>query len=650
MSQPTSTSMARSFWSEFGLICRRAGQVWNLVPTAHKGTFAIAALLMALTSATAVAIPVVLGRLVDSLSAAVQAQASSDELFWTAGALLGVIAGLVVVREILNVLRRYVVENTCTRIDKQLSMKVVSRLLKVELASLTHEKLGSLNGCIVGSVDGYMRFLRAGFLDFLPAVLTGLLALAVAFFKAPWMGLVMAAVLPASVALTARQLLSQKDIRLKLIRTRQELDGNVVELLGGLDYVRIADTHAQEVKRFARTAEKRRQTELKHHVAMAFFGSAKALTEGFFHLVVLASAVWLAVTGHASFGDVFAFSGLFLSVMTPLAEVHRILDEGHEAALRVSDLLDMLNQPLDPSFCTETHRTARLDEHAPIVVTSALKVDYIAPDGRRNTALGGIDLQIYPGETIGVVGRSGCGKSTLIKVLTRVVHPCGGSVFLKGMPLEEVSRETIAQLIGYVGQSPFVFSGTVEENILYGYHGPCLPEVIHEAARRACIHDEVLAMPHGYATMIAERGANLSGGQRQRLALARIFLKDPPILILDEATSALDTISERSVQRAIDLARTDRTVILVAHRLSTLLDANRILVFDGGHLVEQGPYHELVKRGGVFAELVLSAAQSSSSPSPPAGNPGPQPVVRDLNGTSDIDCAEDMAPAEHASA
>ena len=166
--------------------------------------------------------------------------------------MLGLIAALVVLREIFNVLRRYLVESTCTRIDKHLSVKVVSRLLKVELASLTHEKIGSLNGRIFRSVDGFMRFLRAGFLDFFPAALTGVMALVVAFAKAPWMGLVMAAAIPAQVALTARQLLSQKDIRLKLIRTREELDGTVVELLGGLDYVRVADTQHHEVKRVAR--------------------------------------------------------------------------------------------------------------------------------------------------------------------------------------------------------------------------------------------------------------------------------------------------------------------------------------------------------------------------------------------------------------
>src|SRR5262249_52380438 len=161
---------------------------------------------------------------------------------------------------------------------------------------------------------------------------------------------------------------------------------------------------------------------------------------------------------------------------------------------------------------------------------------------------------------------------------------------------EEVSRQAISRLIGYVGQSPFMFAGTIQQNICYGCVAPPLPEEIRLAAQRACIHEEIMLMPEGYATLVAERGQNLSGGQRQRRARARVSLQAPPILILDEATSALDTISERSVQRAIDAARAERTVILVAHRLSTLIDADRILVMDQGSVVEAGTYDDLIKR------------------------------------------------------
>ncbi|MGD9712549.1 MAG: ATP-binding cassette domain-containing protein, partial [Thermomicrobiales bacterium] len=208
--------------------------------------------------------------------------------------------------------------------------------------------------------------------------------------------------------------------------------------------------------------------------------------------------------------------------------------------------------------------------------------------------------------TIGLAGPSGCGKTTLLRVLLRLTHPTSGEVELGGVPAKEVSRSEIGKLFGYVGQSPFIFSGTIAENIAYGKEHASADD-IEVAARRANIHEEIVAMPGGYTARVLERGLNLSGGQRQRLALARVFLKNPPVLILDEGTSALDTISERHVQRAIDLACKDRTTILVAHRLSTLLDADRILVFDHGRIVEVGTYAELYEAGGVFTTLVNCA-------------------------------------------
>jgi ATP-binding cassette subfamily B protein len=251
-------------------------------------------------------------------------------------------------------------------------------------------------------------------------------------------------------------------------------------------------------------------------------------------------------------------------------------------------------------------------------------VEYTTADGQTKRALDDVSLTIWPGETVGVAGRSGCGKTTWLKVLMRLVHPAGGGVKINGIPLESVSREAIGELIGYVGQSPFVFSGTVAENIAYGKPDATRADVVR-AAQMACIHDEIEGLPGGYDAPVAERGQNLSGGQRQRIALARVFLKNPPILVLDEATSALDNINERKVQEAIDAARADRTVIMVAHRLTTMSDADRIFVFDGGRIVETGTFDELLSRGGAFTELAM-AAGAGLLRSPTADLELPQPA------------------------
>lgn len=594
---------------ELALILRRGRQVWKLVPLRHKLALGGAALLMAVTSAANTAMPLLLGSLVDHIKSGTEEGLSASALSQVATTFLGLLAGLYLLREALQIARRYLVENTCTRVDRDMMVRLVSHLLKGDLASFTHEKLGTLHGRITRSVDGFVRLLRISFLGFFPALLTGLFALGATIGKQPWIGLAMIGVIPTSIALTAWQLMSQKGVRLWLLRTREAMDGTMVEQLAGLDYIRAANTCTKEALRIARAAEAHRRREIRHHFHMSLFGCAKALTEGFFHILVLSLAIYLAIQGRISFGDILTFSILFLNVMTPLSEIHKVIDEGHEASLRVGDLVDMLRQPVDRSFRADGSLRPILNGESALIEVDDLVVEYRTADGISRRAVDSVSLTIRRGERVGFAGRSGSGKTTWLKALLRLIHPTAGRVVIGGVPLESLSREAIADLIGYVGQSPFIFSGTIEENIAYGLD-KVTPESIRRAAEMACLHDEIMAMPGGYRARVAERGQNLSGGQKQRLALARVFLKDPPILVLDEATSALDNISERIVQRAIAAAEEGRTVILVAHRLSTLLDADRICVFDQGRIVEDGPYEELVEQGGAFTELLRCAEES----------------------------------------
>lgn len=620
---PNQERTVSGFWRELSNIARRSRQAWGLVPGSQKLTLGVAFVVMTGSSAANTAIPLYLGRLVDSVSPESAKGLTTEALTRTAAAYLGCIGIAYLVREALNVLRRYLVENTCTRIDKDMCVQVIAHLMRVDLSALAHEQVGSLHGRITRSVEGLVRYLRLSFLDFIPALMTGSFALTAALSKQPRVALAMAGVVPASVALTLWQLVTQKGVRLDLMRSREAMDGTVVEQLSGLDYVRAANTHVEEVRRVARAAEARRAMAIRHHFEMSLFGCGKALNEGFFHLLVLAYAIYLFVHKQILFGDILAFSVLYLNVMSPLNEIHRFIDEAHESSLKVGDLVDMLSQPVDRSFHPADPRAPVVAVGAPLFTADDLRVAYRTADGREKPALNGVTLAILHGETIGVAGRSGCGKSTWLRVLMRLTHPDGGSATLGGVPLESISRESIAELIGYVGQNPFLFAGTVAENIAYGNPG-ATEETIRHAAWMACIHDEIVAMPGGYKARVAERGQNLSGGQRQRVALARVFLKNPPVLILDEGTSALDNISERRVQQAINAARADRTVILVAHRLSTLLDTDRIFVIDGGRVAETGTYDELVERDGVFAELVRSAegdlpenaALGASTPAP----------------------------------
>jgi ATP-binding cassette, subfamily B, bacterial len=581
-------------------------EVWRLVPAGRKYALAGASLIMLLVSAGNTTVAMLLGWLIDRIQLGIQESWEKDRFYSAAAMVLGSISLIYLARELLNVVRRYLVENACTRINRDMQIRLVDHLLRIDLSSLSRDKVGALHGKIFRSVDGLVRFIRLMFLDCLPAIFTGLFALTAALGKHPFLGLVMLGVVPLAIWLTLRQLASQKGVRLDLMRDCEEIDGTVVEQLTGAEYIRVANTLDAEVQRLSQATEKRRKREIRHHFEMSLFGCAKALNEGFFHVVVLATATYLAINQQLSFGDILTFSVLFLNIMTPLNEFHRVIDEGHEASLRVGDLLEMLRKPVDPSFAPISPAPPQLNVGEPAIVIEGLTVDYLTADGRLKRALDNISLQIRHGETIGVAGRSGSGKSTWIKALLRLIHPVAGRIWLGGIPLEQLGRAEIAQIVGYVGQNPFVFSASIHDNIRYGNGDLPDPEVVR-AAELAHLHDEILSLPAGYQTPVLERGLNVSGGQRQRLAIARVLLKNSGILILDEATAALDNICERHVQRALGVANSDRTTILIAHRLTTLKDCDRILVFDQGRIVEQGEYEELILRGGLFAELVASA-------------------------------------------
>ena len=592
----------RSFLGDIGTVWQQRRRIWKLLSRADKLGFLLGVVITGVVSYIQIQIAVLLGDFFNRVLKLTDQPILLSTFVTRALAFLG---GYYVLKESLQLLRRWLTTRTNARIESEMTTRLVGHLLRIDLGALAAERIGALHGRISRSVEGFVKFLKVAFADFIPAIATALYALYVGL-RTDWrVGLVMLGVVPASILITVWQVNSQKGVRIALQRAKEGLDGTVVEQLGGLEYIRAANTHALEVSRIKAATGAREGREVKHGVAMARFDWLKAINEGLFHIAILGFAIVLAAHGQLEYGQVFTFSMLYLSIMGPMKDVHRILDEAYESSMQVTVLLEMLNQPLDQSFNVVTLRPPRLDGSVPLLECQDLVVEYNTPHGKRRI-LDGVTLAIHQGQTIGIAGRSGSGKSTWLRAVLRLLHPTSGEVLVGGVPIGVLSRDDIGKSIGYVSQVPFVFSGTVRENIGYGCGAVSL-EQIEEAAQQAHIHEEITQMPLGYETMLSERGANLSGGQRQRLALARMFLKNPAVLILDEGTSALDNISERRVRAAIDHARHSHTVIMVAHRLTTLNESDCIFVFDAGRVVEQGPFDDLVENNGVFAELVRSA-------------------------------------------
>jgi ATP-binding cassette subfamily B protein len=548
--------------------------------------------------------PVVLGKLLDRVVNASKIQ------FWDAWPFLTVILSSILVCEAIQVVRRYLVEDTCTRVEKDVRVDAVSHLLRLDLGFFINQQVGAVHGRLNRSIEGLVKLVKLCFLDFLPAAFIAVFALGVALYRAPLLGVVMGLVIPVGILVVMRQVESQKGIRVSLLRGKEDIDGTVVELLRGIENVRVMNTNDFETSRVEKVAERLRAKEIKHHVWMAIYDAIKYLNEGIFHVLVLGLSIWLAAMGTISTGDILTYSLLFLGVIRPLREIHRMLDEAHESSIRAQDLFELTDLPEDRSFCPISVVPARsLGNNQPAVSISGLCFSYTESC---EPIIDNLNLVIQSGEFIGICGLTGCGKSTLLKILLRLIHPQQGDILIYGRNIESMTREEIADIVGYVGQHPFIVSGTIYENIAYGIENAILEDV-EDAACRANIHNEIISFPMGYQTQVGECGAKLSGGQQQRLALARVFLRSPSILILDEATSALDNMSEKAVQIAIEELMVGKTVIAVAHRLTTIRNADRIIVLDKGKEVESGTYLSLLKTDGVFSNLASASTGTKCS-------------------------------------
>ena len=373
----------------------------------------------------------------------------------------------------------------------------------------------------------------------------------------------------------------------------------LMENLDGVRLIKIENREAAEQDRVGEVVARRQRHVIKSADSRAFAGPFSNLVAMIIVAAVMAYAGWRARDGAMSVGAFAAFIGLLMAAGQSLRQVtnlQTVMAEGLTAARRLFAALD-----IQPEI-RETPDAAPLDPGPTTVGFHGVSFAYgPAADGAAPT-LSDVSLTVAPGETVALVGPSGGGKSTLLSLLPRFYDVTAGAVTVNGRDIRELKLHDLRSRIALVTQEPFLFDDTVAANIAYGRPGASRAE-IEAAAAAAAAHDFITALPEGYATRAGEAGLRLSGGQRQRIAIARAFLKDAPILLLDEATSALDTESEALVQAALERLMQGRATLMIAHRLSTVRNADRIHVIEAGRVVETGTHAQLVKLGGLYSRL-----------------------------------------------
>lgn len=370
-------------------------------------------------------------------------------------------------------------------------------------------------------------------------------------------------------------------------------------LTGMLSGIRVVKAFAQEDReysRFERSSHRLRDARQQVDTSTATFSSLIGFTFGLGALIVCYVGGSDVLKNEMTLGSLMAFImylSMFYTPLTSLTESTTWISNFLAASQRIFELLDT------PSQVAEPRKPAPLKELKGSIRFQNVSFSY--DDQRR--ILDNVSFEVQPGELIGIVGRSGSGKSTVVNLVSRMYDATKGRVTIDGTNVKDCTSRDLRQRIGVVLQEPFLFEGTIEENIAYGKPGADQEQVL-VAAKASSAHDFILRTPFAYETVIGERGSGLSGGERQRLSIARALLYDPQILILDEATSSVDTESERVIQEAIRHFSKGRTTLAIAHRLSTLQHADRLLVFNQGRLIEQGSPRELLKKNGVYASLV----------------------------------------------
>ena len=577
----------------------------NITPfvTPYRWLIAITLALTLIGSLMAQVNAVVLDRAVDAINTLIQQEGG---FAWSdAVSILTVITVVLLGKEVVGALvtffQRYYGERMRILVSRDLSLRVVDRMLSFRMAFFTSEgnETGKLQSRIDRGIMSLSNTVNNFFIEILPLFTSAILALLLMFAANVYVGLVALCIIPVYFWVTYVQAARMKGGRRGIFGSHQAVSQGILNIIESITVIKSFNREQIEADRQADIQRTMTDLQLSTRKKAYFFGGLKSFLEQIGTVLIIILTAYLVQIDYPgmSIGKIMYHVMLFSNVSAPIRQLHRIYDDMNDALIYAEGFFAILDAD---------HEVEASGSHRPDRVSGDFElqgVDFTYSNGTQ--ALHDVTMHIEPGKITALVGLSGAGKSTIVNLLDKFYAPQRGSIRLDGVELNQWDTEWLRENVGLVLQKNHIFDGTIEENIRYGNPKATHDDVVR-AARQAYIYDQIMQLPHGFETAALQ----LSGGQQQRIAIARMFIKNPPIIFLDEPTASLDAIATEQIKASIDAIKQGRTVIIISHNIGQIIDADQIYVLQQGRVVQKGSPAEVYRQGGLYKDIFDASARS----------------------------------------
>ena len=544
---------------------------------------------------------IVLDRTVDAINALI----GTDFTWAQAARILTVISIVLLAKELLSALitfaQNYYGERMRIFVSRDLSQSVIEKVLTFRMAYFNTDEnaTGKLQARIDQGVSSLSRTVQNFFIDLLPLFTSALLALILMFAANVYVGLVALGIVPVYFWITYRQARRLKGWRREMRSHLETKSQGIKNIIDSINVIKSFNREQIEARKQLDIQNQVTDNQLKTRRVAFYYNGLKSFVRqvGTVLVIILTAFLVLKEYPGMTIGKIMYHVMLFSNVIAPITQLQRIFDDVNDALIYAEGFFGILNSDgeVEPSG---DYRPERVEGRFEL-----RGVDFTYPNG--NKALYDINMTIAPGRITALVGLSGAGKSTIVNLLDKFYTPQTGEILLDGVDLRDWDTHYLRNNIGLVLQKNHIFDGTIEENIRYGKPDATFEEV-EDAARKAYIYDQVVALPKGFQN----KASDLSGGQQQRIAIARMFLKNPPIIFLDEPTASLDAIATEQIKASIDAIKKDRTVIMISHSISQIIDSDFVYALQQGRVEESGNPDEVYRAGGIYKQIVDASARS----------------------------------------